>query len=472
MIQGITSAFSIARSGLSVVEKQAEITAGNIANAERPDYTRKSVQQAADAVGGVYVAGVRREVDAVLDGLHRQELSRAGRQVAIASGLELYTTRLGEPGSSDSLVNSVEGLRSAFTQLANAPEQPAAQTGVLMAAETVVRVLNDTASALDEARSLTRDRINVSVGTLNAGLSRLAELNQQIVQAAPGTSREAGLLDEAGALLDQLTEIADLRIVTDASRRMTVYTAGGTELVQGNEARTISFDEATGTLLADGIDITPDQAGFRGFDEGRLAGEFELLNGAFPRMQLQLDETARSLIEEFAAVDGSLPPGVAGLFVERGNANLPTDFEGMAARIDVNDAVRPEEGGLLWRLRDGIAAATQGPASDATQPNAFVNMLESAQGFDAAAGLGDSATLAQFVSALVADQQQTRVSAQQREETLLASAASIEAVRSGVSGVNVDDELQKLLEIEQAYAANSRVIQTLTEMLDTLLAAF
>ena len=95
-----------------------------------------------------------------------------------------------------------------------------------------------------------------------------------------------------------------------------------------------------------------------------------------------------------------------------------------------------------------------------------------AQGFDAAAGLGDSATLAQFVSALVADQQQTRVSAQQREETLLASAASIEAVRSGVSGVNVDDELQKLLEIEQAYAANSRVIQTLTEMLDTLLAAF
>jgi flagellar hook-associated protein 1 FlgK len=38
--------------------------------------------------------------------------------------------------------------------------------------------------------------------------------------------------------------------------------------------------------------------------------------------------------------------------------------------------------------------------------------------------------------------------------------------------VNIDDELQRLVEIEQAFAANSQVIRSLSEMLDTLLAAF
>lgn len=469
---GITSAFAISRSGLAVVEKRAEVTAGNIASGDRPEYARKRVLQGADAGGGVRVTGIRREADAAVERLHRIELSRAGRQEAIASGLELYTTRLGEPGAAGSLTSRFDDLRSAFTQLANAPEQVAAQTGVLMAAEGVARALNDTADALDEARALTLERIGVSVGTLNQGMARIADLNDRIARAGPGTDREAALLDEAGALLDRLSEIADLRVVADSAGRMTVYTAGGTALVEGMNAKVLDFDEATGALTADGIDITPDRPGVRGFGEGRLAGQLALMNEAFPRMQLQLDEAARALIVEFADADASLTGNAAGLFVEAGNPDVPAAFDGIAARIAVNDAVRPEAGGFLWRLRDGVGAAVQGAGSDATQPNLFVDMLEAAHGFDVAAGLGDTASIQQFVAGLVADQQQTRVTAQQRQETLVAGAASIEAIRSGISGVNIDDELQRLVEIEQAYAANSQVIRSLTEMLDTLLAAF
>jgi flagellar hook-associated protein 1 FlgK len=211
---GITSAFSISRSGLSLVEKRAEITAGNIANAERPDYTRKTVIQDSDAAGGVRIAGVRREADFAVERLHRIELSRAGRQDAIASGLELYSTRLGQPGATSSLPNRMDELRAAFNQLANSPEQPAAQTGVLMAAEGLVRELNETSRALEETRALARERVKTSVGTLNAGLSQLADLNERILQAGPGTEREAALLDEAGALLDQLSTVADIRVST------------------------------------------------------------------------------------------------------------------------------------------------------------------------------------------------------------------------------------------------------------------
>ena len=56
-------------------------------------------------------------------------------------------------------------------------------------------------------------------------------------------------------------------------------------------------------------------------------------------------------------------------------------------------------------------------------------------------------------------------------ETGAATFAAIAMERSSSEGVNIDDELQKLLAIEQSYAANSQVISALTRMMDTLLAA-
>jgi flagellar hook-associated protein 1 FlgK len=463
----ITSAFGAARSGLAVVEKRAEITAGNLANADRAGYVRRTVLQGPQAMGGVMLEGIRREADTAVERLHRIELSRSGRQEAIASGLELYTTRLGEPGSEANLVVRLSDLQNAFTQLANAPEQIALQGAVLQAAEGLARTLNDTSLALGEARMLARSRIDVSVGTLNSRLARIAELNREIAVAGSGTDQRAALFDEAGTLLDDLASVADLRTVQDWQGRMTVYTSGGTALVEGANAKTLRYDDATGSLLTDTIDITPGRPGARGFAQGLLAGEIFLLQEAIPQMQLQLDEVARALIDGFEAVEGGSP----GLFVE--NPVPPSGAsQGLSGRIAVNDAVRPEAGGELWRLRDGISATVQGPASDASRVNDFVAVFETAHAFDPAAGFGTSARIGEFTANLIADQQQTRVTAQVRSESLAAAAGALEAVRSGISGVDRDEELQRLVEIEQSYAANSTVIRTLTEMLDTLLAAF
>jgi flagellar hook-associated protein 1 FlgK len=144
----------------------------------------------------------------------------------------------------------------------------------------------------------------------------------------------------------------------------------------------------------------------------------------------------------------------------------------LANRIAINDAVRPEAGGALWRIRDGMQAATQGPASDRTQISAFVSVLEEPQTFAAAAGLGSPVDMTSYAARMVADQQYVRVRAQDRMETLSAGAGAIEAARMSAQGVNLDEELQKLVSIEQAYAANSQVIRSLGEMLDTLLRAF
>ncbi len=46
---------------------------------------------------------------------------------------------------------------------------------------------------------------------------------------------------------------------------------------------------------------------------------------------------------------------------------------------------------------------------------------------------------------------------------------NLDAMEQGVSGVSVDEEMTHLIELQQAYAASARVLNTAQEMMDTLL---
>ncbi len=469
---GINSAFALSQAGLSTVEKWSEITSANIANADRAGYAKKTVLRETSADGAVAVAGIRRESDLIIDRQHRAEISRFERQDAIASGISLYTNRLGTSDAPNALNARIAALETALVQLAAAPEQSARQSAVVLAAEDMAREVNTAASAISEAKFTTEQAIEVSVGKFNQSLARIADLNEKIIRLEPGTHRHAAMTDEINASLDNLSKLADIHVRFDAAGRATVYTAGGTPVVEGDSFRAAEFEPASASLLVEGIDITPGVSSSRGFYEGRLAGQFSILRQELPQMERQLDELARGLIVGFEAADGSLVPGAAGLFTDNGGPFDALSLSGLAHRIAVNDAVRPELGGDLWRVRDGIGAAAEGPPSDNAQVATFVAMLEAYQTFDPTAGLGTNRTIGDFAGALVADQQYVRVEAEGLRDGFKASANAIGATRSSISGVNTDEELQQLIEIEQSYAANSQVMRVLSEMVDTLLASF
>ena len=91
--------------------------------------------------------------------------------------------------------------------------------------------------------------------------------------------------------------------------------------------------------------------------------------------------------------------------------------------------------------------------------------------FDPAAGLLSEGRITDFAAVLMTEHQYARVRAEEgRDESRLA-AESVALMRSGIEGVNMDEELQRLLVIEQNYAANATVMSTLNELLDTLLAS-
>lgn len=141
---------------------------------------------------------------------------------------------------------------------------------------------------------------------------------------------------------------------------------------------------------------------------------------------------------------------------------------GLSARISVNNLVNPDEGGDLWRLRSGIGAVAAGPVGDASL---IQSQIESLSAFVTPTGGTFSTsgkTVAGFASELASLVGQSFQDSESRLTFETARFAGLDEALLA-QGVDTDQELQKLLLIEQAYAANARVIQTADELIQLLI---
>ena len=84
-------------------------------------------------------------------------------------------------------------------------------------------------------------------------------------------------------------------------------------------------------------------------------------------------------------------------------------------------------------------------------------------------GAGSNIGIADATAALTSDVSEQALRYSSVNSSVIARRDVLANSELAVSGVDTDSELQDLLLIEQAYAANARVIQTVSEMIDRLL---
>jgi flagellar hook-associated protein 1 FlgK len=463
----INNAFNLARTGLSANSQWAEMVSGNIANASNDSYGRRSLKMTSTPGGAAIPTGVNRAADASLTRMYREELGRLTRQDSIVAGLAPYTASLGgldDPGSPAQLLT---GLQSGLDMLYNDPSDTAVQQSAVQSAQLLARGIRTLAGDLESAMAEVRISLHSDIGQVNDITADIAQLNQRLARSAEGSEQRAALQDQMSDKLNSLAEFMDFRAETGSNGTVQVLTNSGQRLVERDTSFEISYHDGAGTLMVDGTDISPP----RGVTQGRLAAGVELLTDIMPQMRLQLDEFAAAVITSFEASDATLGAGDAGLFTDAGAAFTAANLTGLAQRIEINDAVVPEQGGAIWRIRDGIGAATEGPTGQSSQVGAFIDALDAPRSFSSATGLPTTVSLADYTAAMVAGQHDVRGQAETERDALNASAASLDASRLSAQGVNIDDELQQLIVIEKSYAANSQVIRALADMLDALLAA-
>ncbi len=469
----LSGALYAASAGLNVNQTMSRVTAGNVANAMTEGYARRDVHLASTSigVGGVLVAEVRREVDASLVRMSRSENSKMAEQQAIHEGLRDYTLFLGQPGDGTSPAEKFATFSASLSTLVNMPSSAAAQKGVVFAAEELSATIRGASDRLAMVRADVDMEIRYEVSDLNDMLYKLKDHNLRLRDFEPGTLEAAAFQDEVAQTLDKISGITDIRITTTSDGWVNVYTTGGAALLEGDQVQDVTYNAGAGTFFAGTQEITPGVAGVRGIENGSLAGFASLKREVIPEFQLQLDEYARGLMQAFENADSSLAAGQAGLFTDNGFAYNASNLDGLASRLRVNDAVSTTGSGASWMIRDGLGATTQGAASDTTQIQGFIDSLHQAMNADPNTGISSTVTLFSYGADMVASQGAKTARAEQSFNAAKSAAEVIEASRRNVEGVNIDEEMQKLMMIEQSFAANSKMLTTVAEMLDTLLAA-
>lgn len=481
---GISGALANANSGLAVASRRADVVSNNIANALTPGYARREVSVAEQVLNGtgagVAVVGVTRAADPVLTRERRAAEGVLGRDEVVASAYRSLNSALGGLDDPFSLFAQYQNLETALRSLAETPESVPSQAQALDAAKALASTLNTLAGQTQRAREDADAEIAKDVAFVNSALRQVEQLNADISRASTGGRDASALLDQRKTLIDQIAAIVPVRELARDDGKVDLLTNEGVFLLAGT-AKTISFTR-TGTitpdlsyaggalsgLAVDGIDITPG-GGSQALKLGALAGRFAVRDDIIPEFQARIDALARDMMERVEGIDSTLAAGAPGLFTDAGAAFDPALEVGLSARIAVNAAVDPGQSGALWRLRDGLGAAAEGPTGNADFIRAMLDSLTAARGLSAGAGLSGTFSAAQAAAGVGSAVGSARVSAESSLASSQARATAVIDAEAEASGVDTDLELQKLLMIERAYAANARVIEAAKAMIDILM---
>lgn len=500
-------ALNIARSGLAAVQRGLAQGAQNVANAETAGYTRKTAIQESLVLdgqpSGLRTAEAQRDVDAAL--VARLDASRAEAAGAAAredmlSGVEAAH---GSAEGGDGLADALARLRNGLLALRGAPADTGKQMAALEGARGVAEGLNRLSHAIGAARQRAQDGIAQEVASANAALREIAGLTLKIKTGGDGAL--AALEDQRDLAIARLSENLEVRAVRQPGGDLLIVARGGVVLPLDPDrdalaapGATVAPDKsfASGTLpgvALNGIDVTGQIGG------GRLGEFIALRDSTLPRFQAEADVLAATAagrldaqgLRLFTDADGATVPNPAGAYA--GGAQV-----GFAGRIRLNPAVEANPA----TLRDGthaVPASAGGPTAFAPNsaggPAGFTTLLDRVLdhglGAEAAAGapwpairttgLGPDGTLASPFSAPPGlEGYAARIAAAQTGDRAAATEARAQAEglrgvlqdRFGQrSGVDPDAEMAAMVQLQNAYAANARVLGTVQSMWDSLLSA-
>jgi flagellar hook-associated protein 1 FlgK len=494
----ISTALSIAASGLGTYSRLSDIAANNIANADVEGFVRKEGRLEAvtrDGQGlGVAIADILRHANPALAREARREGALAAFLDVQAEARGAFAIELGQPSDARSVAAALARLEQAFISLAETPESVSLQREVVDAAQAVTADLARLSGSVRRIREDAELQLRAEVEIVNQSLSDLKRVNDEIKLLA-GTGRDVTALeDQRDRLIDTIAERIPVREIRRAPNDILLLTEQGVPLFDGAPAQ-IGFTRTAGIapaavyapggpdpgyaavlsgLTIDGRDLAPGSGDAQAITSGRIAGLFAARDDLTVEMQKQVDQLASALIDRFQdpANDPSLAPGTPGLFTAAGlfhDRSDPAEIVGMADRIAVNLAVDPDQGGAAWRVRDGVGAVAPGAAGDPAQVFRFLAAFDDTLTYPADTGLAPMLSLRATATELVSGQQSARAEAEAQAARQSTVADTLRDVHINATGVNVDNELQRLLQIEKSYAANANVIQTAARMLDELL---
>ncbi len=492
----LSSAALIAQSGLNTITAQTSVLSRNITGASDSSIYSLKTANVISTPYGSQVASITRATNQAVFASLLSATSANATQTAISSGLETLNQTIGNISSSSSSASgsnstSPATLLSNFTNALQSyeasPSNASLASAAVSAASTLAQGLNTAASTINQVREQADAGIATSVQSINSLLAQFQSVNTQIIQGTASGADVTDAQDTRDNILTQLAQQIGITTVTNANGGMSIYTDSGVTLFQGGLPRTVTFTptstytaSVTGNAVyIDGVPIIGPSATMP-ISSGTLAGLASLRDNISVTYEAQLDGMAGGLISAFAeSPQSGSGPNLPGLFTTSGATSLPGSVTGLASQIIVNASVDPSHGGNPLLLRDGGISGnssyvynTAGDASYQGRLSQLIANLSMPQTFSSSGEIGTNMTLGGYASASVSwlEAQRSNASSQSTYQSTLVSTAT--TALSNATGVNLDNQMSQMLDLENSYSATAKLISTIDSMFNTLLTDF
>ena len=314
---GLSSALATAMSGLSANQAALSIISSNIANAQTPGYVTQNPNQVEVASGGfgstVETTGVNRALDLFVQNQLRTETAGGAYADRTANILGQLQSVYGTPGGDGTLETSLSNLTTALQSLSSNPGDSSAQSVALTAAQSLAQQLNTTTQGIQSLRTNVDQDIGNSAAKANTDMTQIAQLNSRLQGMSSTDPQAATLMDQRDSAINDLSKLADIRVVTDSSNQANVYTTSGIQLVGGSLASSFTYS-SPGALSATSLyNSDPTKSGVGSLNiklpngasidavannvisSGQIAADLKLRDQTLVQAQTQVDQLAATL---------------------------------------------------------------------------------------------------------------------------------------------------------------------------------
>jgi flagellar hook-associated protein 1 len=484
----LANSLSNATSSLYASSERTSLVSRNIANADKPFYSRKSVELITMPGSGVRISAVVRTEEPVLFRQITTSNSQSARYTATYDALDRLNTTVNDVELDSSPAAMINKLLDALQNYSAQPHSQLSAEAAVRAARNVATGLNSAAATVQSVRNEADTGLQASVDRVNSLLQQFKSTNEQIVKGTVEGRDVTDYLDQRDQILHDLSNEIGVRTVTRENQDMVIYTDSGVTLFD-KSPREVSFQRSLNVtpgvqgnaVYIDGVQVTGTNATMP-LQSGRIVGLTQARDEFSLTYETQLDEMARVLVTAFAEQD-QVGGGadVPGLFTYAGATTIPAagvHIPGLAAALKVNASVDPDQGGNAFLLRDGGISGdpdyvynSGGQASYSGRIDQLIGKMNESYTYDPDAKIATTGTLKDYSAVSVGWLQERRtVSKDSLDYQSTLYQRSFEAF-TRTTGVNLDEEMSLMLEIERSFSTSSKLISVVDEMYRSLLAA-
>lgn len=450
-----------ALSGILASQAGLNATSQNVANVMTPGYTRQGVllTSVQPQQSGALSAGNGVTVPALIrfsESYKTAQMWSAASNLGQYSTQQPYLTQLEQVMGDE--VSSINGGLDAFFGALNAaslePASSPLRQQVITAAEALAQRFNSLNLVLSSQRASVHQQRTATVAQINTLSADIAALNQQIAATQASGVSSSGLIDERDRKIDTLAGLVAVQVVDQPDGTRNLSLRSGQPLVAGTLASTLKTQ-----INPDGsqsLSLTFAREAFT-LDTRTLGGQLGGLDELEQKTLIPLMTAVTQMAGELSSrVNTQLMAGYA-LDGSSGKALFRFDASSITGMLSV---------------QSGLVAQDLGFSSDAALPGDSGNLLAligikgRAVNIDSlgSVALGDAATQLVGKLGMASQQNQTaRGTAQtvrdQAEESWKSSSA-----------VNSDEEAINLIQYQQMYQSNMKVIAVANELFDATLA--